>query len=112
MSMNTIGVAIRCLAVALTVCLTGCQSPDVGYYQEPKQPATQQPKLPADYASQLDHPRSLSTNSPAAVPPTVGSNSQASTFLSSAPDAVTLRAGDTIRIDFPGAPNLNTRQQI
>jgi polysaccharide biosynthesis/export protein len=27
-------------------------------------------------------------------------------------DPVTLKEGDTLRIEFPGAPNLNTRQQI
>ena len=112
MSMNTIGVAIRCLVVAFVICLTGCQSPDVGYYQEPRPSlSTQQPALPTNYAAQLDH-QSLATNSPAPVPPPVGSNGQTSAFLSSGSDAVTLRAGDTIRIDFPGAPNLNTRQQI
>ena len=42
-------------------------------------------------------------------------NSQASAvsfMTSSRPESITLREGDTVRIAFPGSPNLNTSQQI
>jgi len=106
---NTIGFTIRCLVVAMAVCLTGCHSPE-GYYDDSIGKSA--PPISSNWAAQPALSMPLSTNPPPTSPPSVSSNLQPSAFLSSGSDVVTLRAGDTIRIDFPGAPNLNTRQQI
>lgn len=49
---------------------------------------------------------------PEAITNNVANTNVSATAAAPAPDAYTLRAGDTLKISFPGSPNLNTSQQI
>ncbi len=112
MSMKITGsILLRNLAPALALCLAACRAPE-GKFQSVVDPPEQQPAAQQPAPLQPTGQPPVTATSPAARPTNAPVSTQTSGVLSSAPEAVTLREGDIIRIDFPGAPNLNTRQQI
>jgi len=97
-SVNQRSIISSSVLTALMACLwVGCESPKgppPGNF--PPEAAT------GPAASNLPEGQGLTNTPPAAL----------TRSASPRPDFVTLREGDTLRITFPGSPNLNTSQQI
>jgi polysaccharide biosynthesis/export protein len=85
------------LSSLMALFLVGCQSPR---------------SAPTGDFSQVGASRSESVSPRTGQGPTNAQPAGASQVTSLRPESLTLREGDTVRVTFPGAANLNTAQQI